>query len=210
MTEPLNIFQRMAKVREAVAYLKKDKKVESYWAVTHDMVTRELREHFITQGIITVLRQTSGQTFETGKATKSGTPYTRYEGMYELTFVNIDAPVDSVTYTIGAVAEDHGDKAPGKAASYAVKTIFLKAFNIETGEGDESRKKQKLVPITGFQIIELREICESKGYNADEKLPSLADRVYGLKKIEDLPDAHFEDAQARLNKMPMVEAKEEQ
>ncbi len=209
MTELLNIFQRMAKVREAVAYLKKDKKVESYWAITHDMVTRELREHFIAHGIITVLRQTSGQTFETGKATKGGTPYTRYEGLYELTFVNIDAPVDSVTYTIGAVAEDHGDKAPGKAASYAVKTIFLKAFNIETGEGDESRKEQKPTPITDEQLITLREICESKGYDADEKLNSLAGRVYGIKGIADLPDIRFADAQERLSKMPMNEAEEE-
>ncbi len=209
MAEPLNIFQRMAKVRESVAYLKKDKKVESYWAVTHDMVTRELREDFITNGIITVLRQLTGQTFDTGKTTKSGTPYTRYEGMYDLDFVNIDNPEDLVTYSIGACAEDHGDKAPGKAASYAVKTIFLKAFNIETGEGDESRKEQKPTPITELQLINLREICESKEYDADKKLASLADRVYGLKKIEDLPVAYFEDAQERLSKMANYIPKEE-
>ena len=197
----LNIFQKMAKVRKEIPYLKKDKKVEGYWAVTHDMVTSELQQPFIKHGIMIVLRQLNGQTFETGKTTGKGTPFTRYEAMYEMDFVNIDDPTDRETYSIGAVAEDHGDKAPGKCASYAVKTLFLKAFNIETGEGDEGRVNQTPTPISDEQLIILREICESKNYDADEKLESLAERVYQLKKIEDLPDIRFDDAQQRLDKM---------
>ena len=202
----LNIFQRMNEVRKEVDYIKKDQAVEGYKAVTHDQVTAELRPYFIKFGIVTVLKQISGQTFDTGKATRAGVPYTRYEGMYELDFVNMDDPKDKVTACAGGFGEDYGDKGPGKAASYAVKTILLKSFNIETGESDESRQEQKPTPISDEQLITLREICESKGYEPEEKLKSLAERVYQLKDIADLPEIRFEDAKQRMDKLPMNEA----
>jgi len=204
-TKSLNIYQRVNEVRKAVDYLKKDKKVESYWAVTHDMVTREVRQFLIEFGIVFVIRQTSGQTFDTGKTTMKKTPITRYEGFYEIDFVNMDDPSDKFTTAIGSQAEDHGDKAPGKALSYAVKAIMLKEFNIETGEDDESRIEAKLKPIGELDVINLRELCEAKGFegdDADEKLKSLAERVYQLKKIEDLPEKFLEDAKSRLTSMP--------
>jgi len=204
----MNIYQRIDKVRKEVAYLRKDKKVDTYWAVTHDMVTAELRPHLIKHGIVTVLRQISGEVQDTGKATKKGNPITRYVAFYEMDFVNIEDAADKCTTSIGSIAEDHGDKAPGKCASYAVKTLMLKTFNIETGEGDEGRIEAKPTPITELDLINLKEICESKKYlskDADEKLKSLAERVYGLKKIEDLPDKYLEDAKQRLTTMPEKE-----
>ena len=204
----MNICQRIDKVRKEVAYLRKDKKVETYWAVTHDMVTAELRPHLIKHGIITALRQTSGEVQDTGKATKKGNPITRYVAFYEMDFVNIEDPADKFTTSIGSIAEDHGDKAPGKCASYAVKTLMLKTFNIETGEGDESRIEAKPTPITDTDLVTLVELCEAKGFykeDADDKLKSMAERVYGIKKIEDLPDKYLEDAKERLNTRPEKE-----
>jgi len=208
MAEKLNIFQRINEVRKKVAYLRKEKKVESYLAITHDQVTAELRQPMMDNGIVTVLRQTSGEVQDTGKATSRGNPITRYVAMYELDFVNMDDSTDKFTTSIGSVAEDHGDKAPGKCASYAVKTLFLKTFLIETGEGDESRIDSKPEPITADDLLVLTEICESKNYykeDADEKLKSLAERVYQLKKIEDLPKTRLADAKERLSKMPHKE-----
>jgi len=135
----LNIHQRINKVREAVAYLKKDKRVESYLAVEHDAVTAEVRPHLIKHGINMIVRQLEGEVQETGKATSKGNPITRYVAFYEIDWVNVDDPEDRETTSIGSIAEDHGDKAPGKCVSYAVKAITLKTFNIETGESDESR-----------------------------------------------------------------------
>ena len=209
MTE-LNIHQRINKVREGIAYLKKDKKVESYWAVTHDMVTREVCPFLIKHGINMIVRQVSGEIQDTGKATSKGNPITRYVAFYEIDFVNIDDPTDRETTSIGSIAEDHGDKAPGKCVSYAVKATVLKTFNIETGESDESRIESKLTPIEDLDLITLKEICESRGFegkDADDKLKSLAERVYQLKKIEDLPEIHLQDAKERLSSMPMFEKK---
>ena len=204
----MNIYQRINEVRKETAYLKKDKKVESYWAVTHDMVTAELRPHFIEYGIVAVLRQISGEVQDTGKTTSKGNPITRYVAFYEMDFVNIEDAQDKFTTAIGAIAEDHGDKAPGKCASYAVKTLMLKTFMVETGEGDEGRIESKPTPITDLDLITLKELCEAKGFydkDADDKLKSLAERVYGLKKIENLPSKFLNDAKERLNTMAAKE-----
>lgn len=139
----MNVYQRMQKVMEAVAYVKKDKTVEGagggYRAVTHDMVTAMVRPHFLTHGIIIVPKLLQSATVATGRTTKSGTPIIRFEGTYEVAFVNVDDPQDRIVMTTAAHAEDQGDKAPGKALSYAVKGCILKGLMIETGEDDESR-----------------------------------------------------------------------
>ena len=71
-----------------------------------------------------------------------------YEGEYNVHLINIDSPEDKVTTKIIAHANDNGDKAPGKCATYAVKTVVLKMFFLETGENDESRAEE-----TNFDTI---------------------------------------------------------
>lgn len=139
---PLNVYQRINEVRKLCAYIKKDKKVaggRDYMAVTHDAVTAELRPQFIEQGIVVVPRLINGSVVDTGTTTKSGIPIIRYEAHYEIDFVNMDDPADRVTVPIAAHALDNGDKAPGKAASYATKYAMLKLFSIETGDSEEDR-----------------------------------------------------------------------
>lgn len=142
----MNIHQRINAVREAVGYIQKDKPVQGYKVVTHDTVTAELRPHLIKNGIIVVPRQVEGETRDSGTHTGSGISIIRYEARYEVDFVNMDEPGDLVTLPISSHALDHGDKAPGKAISYATKYAMLKIFSIETGEDEESRQEQKPKP----------------------------------------------------------------
>jgi len=208
VTENLNIYQRLAKVREEVSYIQKDAKVEGYKAITHDVVTAEIRPHLISNGIMVVPRQVFFELRNANKTTKSGTPITVFLGQYEIDFVNIDDPKDRVMVSICATAEDHGDKGPGKCVSYATKTAFLKLFNIETGESDESRQEQKPTPISEEQIVNLREICESKNFPWEATLSRLANKIFNVKKIEDLPKERFEAAQKFLNEQNPNEPKE--
>lgn len=144
---PMNIYQRLNEVRKAVPYLQKDKQVGSggwgYKAITHDAVTRELREHLITQGVMIVPHRAQGAAVLTGTTTGKGIPIIRYEAVYNIDFVNVDDPQDRVTVEMEAHALDEGDKAPGKAVSYATKYAMLKLFSIETGEDDEDRHDAK-------------------------------------------------------------------
>ena len=139
----MNIYQRLQAVMRAVKYVQKDKQVDGagggYRAVTHDQVTAMVRQHMVDAGIVVVPRMTSSATVSAGRTTKAGTPIIRFEAVYDVDFVNVDDPTDRVTATTAAHAEDQGDKAPGKALSYAVKGTILKVLMIETGEDDESR-----------------------------------------------------------------------
>jgi len=151
----LNIYQRLNEVRKLIEYIKKDALVQGYKAVSHDMVTSEVRDHLISQGVIIVPRLMKSAMIDTGTATKSGNAWLRYEAWYEIDFVNMDKPEDKVTMPIESHALDTGDKATGKACSYATKYAILKIFNIESGDDEESRQESK--PTVKFKKNEKKE-----------------------------------------------------
>lgn len=138
----MNLFQRINEVRKQVDYLKKEKTVsgQGYKAVTHDQVTAALRDHLIAYGIVVKPSLVAGATVQdTMMYTNKKIPIIRYEAEYDVHFINIDDPKDRDVMRVSAHALDQGDKAPGKAVSYATKAAELKMFNIETGENDEER-----------------------------------------------------------------------
>lgn len=140
----MNIYQRINEVRKKVSYLQKDKRVGEggYLAVTHDAVTAAAREHFIVHGIVVVPILVSSATNLTGTSTAKGVPFIRYEARYRFDVVNADEPSDKFSVEIEAHAIDQGDKAPGKAISYAKKYCVLKLLEIETGDEEEGREEQ--------------------------------------------------------------------
>ena len=166
----LNIYQRINEVRKKVSYAKKDKAVEGYKAVTHDAITALLRNHLIDQGIVIVPRLRSSTITDAGK-TQKGTPIIRYSATYDIDFVNCDDPTDRITVPGEAHAMDHGDKAPGKATSYATKYAMLKLFSIETGENEEGRVEPYEVElISETQALELVALAEEVGADTDKFL----------------------------------------
>ena len=135
----MNIYQRVQQVMQEVSYVRKDKAVENYMAVTHDMVTAVTRPSFVKAGIVMQPRVISAATVDTGRKSSKGNVAWRYEGRFEIDFVNMDEPTDRITIAVDAHADDYGDKAPGKALSYATKSAVLKLLMLETGENDEGR-----------------------------------------------------------------------
>ena len=146
---PLNLWQRLNEVRKQAAYVQKSKRVGEggYLAVTHDSVTAETREHFIEQGVLVVPSIVSSSTVLTGTSTAKGIPFIRYEARYQFTVINVDDPLQRFDFQIEAHAIDQGDKAPGKALSYAKKYAVLKLLEIESGEEEEDRAEQTKVKI---------------------------------------------------------------
>jgi hypothetical protein len=138
----MNIYQRINEVRKNIEYLQKLKSVESYKAVTHDQVTAATRTLLVQHGVVIVPELVSQSVQLTGTQTSRGTPFIRWEGSYRFHVVNVDEPSDKFSAEIAAHAIDQGDKAPGKALSYAKKALILKLLEIETGEDDEGREEQ--------------------------------------------------------------------
>ena len=179
----LNIYQRINKVREENDYLKKDKSVDGqYKVVTHDQVTHELRPDLIKYGIVIEPCLVSERVIQDTlmRAGAKQNPIIRLECVFDVRFVNMDDPKDVAVVRVPAHALDTGDKAPGKAASYAVKMAMLKVFSIETGEEDEARKETEN---TGGGLDEkaftdwLSAISELSGKTEDE-IDANAQKVY--------------------------------
>lgn len=161
----MNIYQRINAVRKAIGYIQKDKSVStgggSYKAVTHDTVTGLIRQHLIEQGIIIVPDLVTGLFHPK----EDGAKQRLYEATYVINFVNADQPEERVSMNVSAHALDNGDKAPGKALSYATKYGMLKMFSLETGEDEESRHQHE--DFDPVPYLEKLEHCKSR----DEMVP---------------------------------------
>lgn len=195
--EKPNLYQRMNAVMRDVAYVKKDATIDagggrSYKGVSHDAVTAALRPALIKHGIVVHVNQTSEKVMD-GKTAK-GYPKIRYEAWYDVALINMDNPADRLTYQVHAHAEDGGDKAPGKAISYAVKSVLLKAFTLETGENDESRfLPDEPAVITDDQFSSLMELIDATNTDMDKFCQYLK-----INKVDAMPAAMYERAMKAL------------
>lgn len=145
----LNIYQRINEIKKAVKYIQKDKKVESYMAVTHDAVTALTHDHFVQWGVVVEPHEVSSVTVVTAMTTGKGIPYVRFEGRYRVDFVNIDKPEERAFIDVTAHALDHGDKAPGKGLSYGTKAAVLKMLQLESGETEADETRPQDVKVAG-------------------------------------------------------------
>ena len=137
----MNIYQRINAVMKAVEYVQKDISVSgggTYKAVSHDMVVAVLRREMVVNGIVVRVEQLLGDYIQM-RNKDQGISMHLYQGKYQIDFVNIEEPDQFCRTVVEGHATDTGDKAPGKAMSYAVKYAMLKTFSLETGENDESR-----------------------------------------------------------------------
>ncbi|MFA5875241.1 MAG: ERF family protein [Candidatus Margulisiibacteriota bacterium] len=142
----LNIYQRINKIMQSVDYVKKDTTIKmykddkGYGAVTHDQVVSVCRKKLVENGVIIYPEQIGESTISIVLG-KDGNPTNmlRFAVVYNINFVNMDNPEDRIICRIEAHANDNGDKAPGKAVTYATKTAILKVLCLETGENDEAR-----------------------------------------------------------------------
>lgn len=199
MSEPMNIYQRLNFIRSKVAYIKKDKAVENYKAVTHDAVVAETRQWFIEAGVMIVPKLVRDLTLDTGAKSAKGNINWRYEGTFDIQFVNCDEPEQVVTITVTAHANDYGDKAPGKAITYATKSAILKILYLETGENDEARQTSNMAPgdeVTAEELEPmLKAIKEAK--DLDSLLEVYATAFARAEKDKDARDTIIQAKNAR-------------
>jgi len=196
----MNIHQRINAVMKDSEYLRKEAAQQGK-GVKYDTVIAMLRELLIKHGIVMVVRQ-----FEMASLSGvEGTKQKIYQGRYEMDLINMDEPEQIVTHSAFAHGMDGGDKAPGKAHTYAVKIMLVKGFALETGEDEESRaeKTDKKNTITQLQINELYPLVTIQGDNGIE-LNAIGQKLlsaYKIGNIESLPLSKFNEAMARVNKM---------
>lgn len=197
-TQPRNIYQRINAVMQEIDYIKKDKKVSgggaNYSAVSHDQVVAMLRDSLVKHGIVYYPEQLNSTVLVARDKSKD-IAMMLYEGEYNVHFVNIDDGADRLTVRIVGHANDNGDKAPGKAVTYATKSALLKVFAIETGENDESRnyKEPEVVYATPQQVSAFYDLLTATGTDESQAMQHACINVlkYGqVYSFAQLPEQH--------------------
>jgi hypothetical protein len=154
------IYKKIINVMREINFIPKETFVKmksgGYIAVSHDTVARLLHPILAKEGIVVkvTLLYSSKEMMK---------DMVFYSGRYSLSLIDADDG-DSIEYTGEAHAIDVGDKAPGKALSYATKMLLLKAFLLETGENDEERvEAEKAETISEEDAEDIRELAEKSG-----------------------------------------------
>ena len=199
MENKMNIYQRINAVMKEVDYIKKDTRVrgggQDYSAASYDQVVSAVRASMVKNGIAIEPNQVKGEflVLRDVNATPQPIKMGLYSGWYDISLVNIDDPTDRTTSRVEAHATDNGDKAPGKALTYAVKQFVVKRFYFEAGENDESRAEQADIDtIDNEQQMELYLLlCDDQG-NYNEKGLKVAS-AFNFKNLSEIKSRRFND-----------------
>ena len=190
MTEKETIYDRLNHVREEVDYIKKDTRVDGkYSAVTHDEVTARVRPSLVKHKVF-IIPSLMQETMVDAGETRSGIKKWRYEAVFKIKVAAAGADGE-VEMVIPAHADDFGDKAPGKALSYAVKSAMLKLFSLETGENDESRvEAEQPKTVNKDQVERMKALAKLAGHDDDYLLNFIQTKIpmcKGVESLETLP-----------------------
>lgn len=200
-----SLYERILWVRDRVTRLGKDSKVStggqgSYAAISHDKVTAFIRPKMVQAGIMSYLDCLEAIDADTGAATAKGRKIVQHRAKFNITFANVHNKEDAIVLQQYAYADDYGDKAPGKAASYAMKYALLKMFMIETGEEDEERVESdggRTAVIVDDEnlLMELYAVAEECfGDDAPAMLQAMAERRFHVENYGKIPQDRFQDA----------------
>lgn len=187
----MNIYQRVNAVMKDCEYLQK-KQAQQGKGIKYDEVIAMVRDLLIKHGVVLEIRQKS---FESASAVEN-TKQKIYQGYYEMDLVNMDEPEQRIKHTSYAHGMDGGDKAPGKAHTYAVKMMLVKAFCIETGEDEESRaeKIDKQNTIDEDQVMELVKYCVDRDGATWTMIGRKLLKAYKISQLDQLPASKFNEA----------------
>lgn len=200
-----NIYKKMLQATEKIERVKKTLKVEisktnSYQAVSEGAVLSAVKPIEIELGIYSypvsrklidasVLTTTSEYNGEKKERTQL---FMRLEIVYR--FVNVDEPKDFVDITTYGDGIDSGDKAPGKAMTYADKYALLKAYKIETGDDPDAKASEEIkveeTKATEKQIDILKDLLDE----------SEIDKMLKFYKVDSLEDLTVKQASATIQK----------
>ena len=119
-----------------------------------------------------------------GTITRTNTLFMRVETVYR--FVNIDKPDEFIETTVDGDGLDTGDKAAGKAMTYADKYALMKAYKLSTGDDPDKEAS----PEHGYEKkaepkATTKQIALVEDLYTDEEIERICKKAK-ITKIEDL------------------------
>lgn len=180
----LNLFQRMAAITAELATVGKNLTVStgksgSYKAVSERDIIDAVKPLETKYGVYSYPAEREviesqlleNESTYNGTTTKRTTFYERIRTIYR--FVNVDNPTEIIETITFAEGIDSGDKASGKAMTYADKYALMKAYKISTGEDPDATAS---VDAHYSQLAterdknNFRKLCADKGLKASDVL----------------------------------------
>ena len=196
--EQLNIYQKLLKITEELKAVEKNlhvqvTKTNSYKAVGERDVLDAVKPLEAKYGIYSYAYDrkvidsgeliSSRKDFQTGEYHDAKQLYLRLEVTYR--FVNVDNPAEYIEIKSYGDGIDTGDKATGKAMTYADKYALLKAYKISTGDDPDQEASGELKSYKDEKISPKQLSMISKYYTGENFQKLLASNK--IEKLEDLP-----------------------
>ena len=205
----LNIYQRLLKITEELKTVEKNLNVpvsakNSYKAVSERDVLDAVKPLEAKYGVYSYAYDrkiiengelvSNKKDFQTGEIKEQKQLYMRLEVTYR--FVNVDNPQEYIEIKTYGDGIDTGDKATGKAMTYADKYALLKAYKISTGEDPDQEASDELKSYKDEKASPKQLAIISKYYK-DDSLQKLLNEN-NIAKLEDLPKAKASELISKL------------
>lgn len=205
----LNIYQRLLKITEELKTVEKNLNVpvsakNSYKAVSERDVLDAVKPLEAKYGVYSYAYDrkiiengelvSNKKDFQTGEIKEQKQLYMRLEVTYR--FVNVDNPQEYIEIKTYGDGIDTGDKATGKAMTYADKYALLKAYKISTGDDPDQEASDELKSYKDEKASPKQLAIISKYYK-DDSLQKLLS-TNNITKLEDLPKAKASELISKL------------
>lgn len=220
----MNIFEKMQKVTDEMSVVVKGlnvqvNKTSSYKAVSERDILDNVKPLETKYGIYsypysrkvidsdTLVKETEFINSRTDDVTttKTNTLFMRIETIYR--FVNVEKTDEFVDITTYGDGLDTGDKAPGKAMTYADKYALMKAYKISTGDDPDKDPS----PESGYKKAETKEEAKATSKQIELLLKIYKDdnlsKLLEINKIQKIEDITMKKASELISKN--VKKKEE-
>lgn len=209
MGQQLNIYQKLLKITEEMGTLEKDlsvptSKTKSYKAVGEKNVLDAVKPLEVKYGVYSYAHDrkvidsgeliSTRKDYETGEVRETKQLFLRLEVTYR--FVNVDNPAECIEIKSYGDGIDSGDKATGKAMTYADKYALLKAYKISTGDDPDTEPSGEIKSY-GSEKITPKQLAMIQKYYTGENLQKLLDSNK-IGKLEDLPKAKANEIVGKL------------
>ena len=183
----LNIYQRINNIMKIGVYLKKGSAGQGTGAQYDELIS--VMAPLLSEHGIVITAEKHGES--RSRANAKGNYI--FESDFIIHYINIDKPEDRFSTIIESHAMDAGDKAPGKAITYATKISMLKAFGVETGDNEESRVDQKNVSLISAEQVDqlIGLLCDESG-NYTEKGQKVC-RAFKFNNLNEIQDKKFNE-----------------
>ena len=203
------LLDRISWVRQNLPRtIAKDKTVgfgnNTYGVVTHENINNFLRPLMVKAGLVDTLSEIAVESYDTGlKQGQAERPVIHVKGQF---VYSVLCNGEKLEVTVTGWGEDTGDKGPGKAQTYALKSGRKILFSISAGDNEEERGDDSQIIVAAQATLNPEELSclfercdELFGEDSEKVMKALCDRILNVSEPKLIQRVHFDSAMKALD-----------